>query len=201
MRDPRSFQFDLPVTRPSRTIPLHEKIHAAAWRAAPTVSSARTGDPLQAVSVVVVHATAGSSSEGAISVMTDGRASFHWIVPDENENAHQKFVWATAPERRAAWHVRNNCSHPAVCDGAKGINQRSLGIELVNAQSGKDPFSPWQIKSTAQIIHYAWAKYPNLRHVVSHARLDPARRTDPGSDFPWERLEESFLTLAFGCER
>ena len=69
-----------------------------------------------------------------------------------------------------------------------------LGVELVNTQQQGDRFSDWQIQACAEIIRYAWAKYPNLIHIVSHARLDPARRTDPGTNFPWEELE--YRTLA-----
>ena len=193
MRDPKTFQFDLPANHRPTAALLEEKIHDQAWRWAPRATSERSGDPAQSVRVLVVHATAGSSTEGAVSVMGARRASFHWAVPDENEAAHEKFVWATAPERRAAWHVRYHCSHPDVCHGAKGLNQLSLGVEIVNAQSGGDRFSDWQVQATADIARYAWAKYPNLRHVVSHARLDPARRTDPGVNFPWEIFERLVL--------
>ena len=134
---------------------------------------------------------------GAFSVMAAGRASFHWLVPDEDEAAHGRHVWATAPERRAAWHVRNACAHTAVCGGRGRLNHLSLGVEIVNAQTaaaaGADRFSDWQVAATAEIVCYAWAKYPNLKHVVSHARLDPDRRTDPGAHFPWERLEALVL--------
>ncbi len=128
---------------------------------------------------------AGAPSEGAISVMKEGRASFHWVVPAENEAAHGRHVWATCPEKLAAWHVRRACAQPDVCGGAGNLNGLSLGIEIVNRQDGADRFSDWQIEATAQIVRYAWAKYPNLAHVVSHARLDPERRTDPGACFPW----------------
>lgn len=146
------------------------------------------------IRTIVIHATAGSSSVGAVSVMRAGAASFHWLVPDEDEVAHGAFVWATAPEARAAWHVKNTCAHPDVWEGRTRTNHTSLGIEIVNrvaSAGGKnaDPFSKWQLAATAQIVRYAWAKYPNLRHVVSHARLDPKRRTDPGSAFPWARFE------------
>lgn len=125
--------------------------------------------------------------------MQAGKASYHWLVPDEDEPAHGGWVWATAPERRAAWHVRNSCRHPAVANGAGRLNHVSLGVGIVNAQHDAaerpDRFSDWQVEATAAIVRYAWGKYPNLRHVVSHARLDPGRRTDPGPHFPWERLE------------
>jgi N-acetylmuramoyl-L-alanine amidase len=59
-----------------------------------------------------------------------------------------------------------------------------------------DGFSPWQIEATARVVRYCWAKYPNLRHVVSHARLDPERRTDPGEGFPWKRFADAVFENA-----
>jgi N-acetylmuramoyl-L-alanine amidase len=65
---------------------------------------------------------------------------------------------------------------------------------VVNSQTTSDTFSDWQVQATAQIVRYCWAKYPNLKHVVSHAKLDPARRSDPGATFPWARLKKLVLT-------
>ncbi len=146
------------------------------------------------VTAVIIHATAGSSSAGAISVMkqTNSPASFHWLVPDEDEPQHGELVWACVPEALAAWHVRNAVSHPDVNDGENRVNHWSLGIEVVNRQEN-DPFSSWQVEMTARIVRYCWAKYPNLRHVVSHAKLDPSRRTDPGTEFDWQRFKRLVL--------
>ncbi len=96
------------------------------------------------------------------------------------------------PEALAAWHVRNTASHPDVNDGAKRVNHWSLGIEVVNKQE-VDPFSAWQVEITARIVRHCWAKYPNLAHVVSHAKLDPDRRTDPGTLFDWSRFKHLVL--------
>ena len=43
---------------------------------------------------------------------------------------------------------------------------------------------------TARIVRYCWAKYPNLKTIVSHAALDPSRRTDPGTNFDWNRFRQ-----------
>ncbi len=193
MVDPREFQFNLPLAGRAGKFPLLEKIHPAAWAAATHCTSARPADPIASMRAIVIHATAGASTDGAISVMLDGRASFHWVISGENEAAHDQFVWASAPEARAAWHVRNNCFHKDVCGGANRINDWSLGIELVNTQKSEDSFSPWQIRACAEIVRYAWAKYPGLSHVVSHARLDPSRRSDPGINFPWDDLRRQVL--------
>ena len=186
-------QFDLPQARAWAREPLDERIHKRAWAASGHCSSFRGGAPEDHVRAIVIHATAGSTSDGAASVMEAGRASFHWIVPGKDEDAHGVHVWATCPERLAAWHVRRSCSHPHVCNGANNINRRSLGVEIVNRQNGEDPFSRWQVEAAARIVRYAAGKYPNLVHVVSHARLDPHRRTDPGANFPWAEFKELVL--------
>jgi len=125
--------------------------------------------------------------------MREGKASFHWLVPDENEPQHGNIVWACAPEARAAWHVRNDVHNPDVNADANRVNHWSLGIEVVNAQTASDDFSAWQVQATARIVRYCWAKYPNLVHVVSHAKLDPSRRSDPGVNFPWPSFRSMVL--------
>jgi N-acetylmuramoyl-L-alanine amidase len=132
-----------------------------------------------------------------MSVMFEHRASWHWLIPGEEESDHGVRVWACAPERRAAWHVRNASLHPDVYSGNGNVNYWSLGLEIVNAQDG-DAFSDWQIEQAAGLVRYAWSKYPDLVDVVSHAKLDPTRRTDPGSAYPWERFRELVLAPATG---
>ena len=100
-----------------------------------------------------------------------------------------------APETRAAWHVRNDRSHPDVNNGSRYVNYWSIGIEVVNSQAS-DTFSDWQVQQTAALVRHGWSHYPDLTEVVSHAKLDPARRSDPGSGFPWERFRELVLQPA-----
>jgi len=193
MPDPTTYQFNLPKTGHPSDVLLNEVWYPGIQAYWEVSTSSRIYDAILGVKAVVVHATAGAGSEGAISVMKEGKASFHWLLPDEDEPQHGQLVWACAPEARAAWHVRNGCSHPDVNAGADKVNHWSVGIEVVNRQTARDGFSDWQVRATAQIIRYCWAKYPNLKHVVSHAKLDPARRSDPGKTFPWARLKKLVL--------
>ena len=192
MADPKLFQFNLPKSRRPGEVPLEEPWYPGIQRYWPDCTTKRSVDPILGIVAIVIHATAGASSEGAVSVMKAGDASFHWLVPDENEPQHGEFVWACVPEALAAWHVRNAVSNPDVNDGAKRVNHWSLGIEIVNTQEG-DPFSDWQVEATAGIVRHCWSKYPNLVHVVSHAKLDPTRRSDPGVNFDWDRFRELVL--------
>jgi N-acetyl-anhydromuramyl-L-alanine amidase AmpD len=193
MADPKSYYFDLSGSKRPRYAKLNEEGFPDIKTAALRTSKSRGRDPIKGVKTVVIHATAGSSSAGAASVILNDVASFHWLVPDENEPQHGHFVWATCYESRAAFHVRKSVSHPKINDGQKDINRISLGIEIVNAQVSSEAFSDWQVEATAGIVRYAWAKYPNLENVVSHAMLDPSRRTDPGKNFPWERFKRLVL--------
>ncbi len=195
MPDPKSYQFNLPKSGRPTDVSLPEVWYPRIQKYWETCTTKRSVDPILGVKAVVIHATAGGSSSGAISVMKRrvGAASFHWLVPDEDEPQHGSLVWACVPEARAAWHVRNAVSHPDVNNGEKRVNHWSVGIELVNTQAN-DPFSDWQGEIAARIVRYCWAKYPNLLHVVSHAKLDPSRRSDPGTNFPWDRFKQLVLT-------
>ena len=195
MADPKTYLFDLPQTGRPDYVKLAEEWFPDIKAAALRTSKSRGRDPIKAVNTMVIHATAGSSSAGAASVIFNGIASFHWLVPDENEPQHGHFVWAACYESRAAFHVRKSASNPKINGGKSDINRISLGIEIVNAQMSGDTFSDCQVEATAAIVRHAWAKYPNLTHVVSHAMLDPSRRTDPGRHFPWERFKGLVLEV------
>lgn len=184
------FQFDLPQRGRPTDVMLAEAWYPGVQPFWDNCTTRRSVDPILGIRAIVIHATAGGSSAGAVSVMkrAESPASFHWLVPDEDEAQHGHLVWACVPEARAAWHVRNAASHPDVNGGAGRVNHWSLGIEIVNTQVN-DAFSDWQLQATAQIVRYCWAKYPNLVHVVSHAKLDPGRRSDPGAAFDWARFK------------
>ncbi|MBD1936949.1 N-acetylmuramoyl-L-alanine amidase [Microcoleus sp. FACHB-68] len=192
--DPKTYQFDLPTTNRPTDVSIPETWYPGIRNYWSECTTQRDVHPIDGIKAVVIHATAGTSSEGAISVMRDGKASFHWLVPDENEPQHGQLIWACAPETLAAWHVRNEVFHADVNAGRTRVNHWSLGIEVVNTQTTADRFSDWQVAVTAKIVRYCWAKYPNLRHIVSHAKLDPDHRTDPGVNFPWDKFKSLVLS-------
>lgn len=194
MNDPTLYQFDLPQNKRPQDVALSDPWYPGVQSYWERCTTKRSVDPIFGIRAVVIHATAGSSSAGAVSVMKrqENPASFHWLVPDEDEAQHGELVWACVPEALAAWHVRNAAAHPDVNGGAGRVNHWSLGIEVVNAQRN-DPFSDWQLEYTARIVRYCWAKYPNLKHVVSHAKLDSDRRSDPGTNFDWSRFKSLVL--------
>lgn len=140
---------------------------------------------LSPTDTIVIHATAGGSSAGAMSVAQQGKASWHALIPDEDEPDHGKRLIRCVPTESAAWHVLSRVKHPA--DGRTNINDRSLGVELVNRQDGTDHFSDWQLAITAQLVAH-WCSILPIRYLCTHAYLDPGRKLDPGELFDWERF-------------
>jgi len=196
MPKPTDYLFNLPASGQPHDVHFPEVWYPGVQQHWKKSTSSRIYDAILGVRAIVIHATAGFGSQGAMSVMKNHKASWHWLVPDEDEKEHGKLVWACAPEARAAWHVRNAVSHPRLNNGKNKVNHWSLGIEIVNSQppSANDLYSDWQIEITVQIVRYCWAKYPNLKHVVSHAALDPSRKSDPGKQFPWNDFKDRVLT-------
>ncbi|MFC3815214.1 N-acetylmuramoyl-L-alanine amidase [Lysobacter sp. GCM10012299] len=195
MADPKTFQFKLSSDRPP-FLPLAERLHPEFHWLTRNRARSRGRDVFEVIDTVVIHATAGFATGHAIDTWKKVKASAHWIIPDEAEAAHGQFAWATVGEAKAAFHVRDNVNASTHLGAGPNVNNRSLGIEIVNSQGirGRDPYSPWQLEACARIVLYACAKYPNLKHVISHARLDPGRRTDPGAEFPWDRFKDMVLT-------
>ena len=196
MANPKSFHFRLPPRQRPPFVPLKEELHPSFHWLTENRSRSRGRDVYRVIDTIVLHATAGYATQHAVDTWRTVKASAHWIVPDENEPQHGHFVWATVAEAKAAYHVGNVDYEPHLGAGTN-VNNRSLGIEIVNTQNVQDyedPYSEWQINATANIVLYAWSKYPNLKHVISHAKLDPRRRSDPGKNFPWQQFKEQVLT-------
>ena len=80
MPNPTDYQFDLPAAGRPSIVNLKEEWYPGIQGAAINASSKRIYDPINGVRTVVIHATAGSSSAGAASVITNRKASFHWLV-------------------------------------------------------------------------------------------------------------------------
>lgn len=191
MANPNNFILKLDASKRPALTNLPEKVIAdIGWYNA-NRATARIPHPVNGIEGVVIHSTAGGTVGGALSWWKDpkgGKASAHWLVPAEREPEHGKSVIAAVYETLAAWHVLNSKSSPKINQGRAKANHWTLGIEVVNTMKNSDPYSDWQVMATADIVRYCWAKYPNLKWVFSHAAIDSERRTDPGSEFPWDRF-------------
>lgn len=141
------------------------------------------------VDMLVLHYTGMKTADEALARLTDpaAKVSAHYTIGRDGR------VYRHVPEDRRAWHA--GVSYWA---GARNINARSIGIELVNPghEFGYIPFTDEQIAALIDIAQEIIARHaiPPAR-VVGHSDVAPARKEDPGELFPWKTLSEYGLGL------
>lgn len=90
------------------------------------------------VSIVVIHFTA-IDFDTSLRVLTERSSrpvSSHYLIPEPNDASYERArlrVYELVPEARRAWHA--GVSH---WRGKTGLNDQSIGIELVNTPSCHD---------------------------------------------------------------
>jgi hypothetical protein len=84
-----------------------------------------------------------------------------------------------------------------------GINDVSIGIELVHRGDGTEPFEQPQIVQLSELIKEVRQQFPNipLSNIVTHSDIDQRtcscggkpyhRRQDPGANFPMQRVKDA----------
>ena len=133
------------------------------------------------VNCLVIHSTVEPTTEGTIGIFlnTARKVSAHFVVGKDGR------VVQMVPVERRAWHAG-----PSVLEGVPSVNDYSVGIEMVNLNDGKDPYTDAQVHAVAGILRFLRSRYviPDSR-VVSHALIArPAgRKSDPAA-FDFERV-------------
>src|SRR5689334_13152641 len=114
----------------------------------------------QSISMIVLHATVGSAAS-ALAWLTNpaARVSAHYLI---EKSGH---TYQLVADEYAAWHAGR-----ASWYGQTAVNECSLGIELVNDNSGHDGYPPEQIDALLELTQAKVAQYqiaPNMvtRHL------------------------------------
>lgn len=134
------------------------------------------------IDMLVLHYTGMESCDAALERLCDPAAevSAHYLI-DEGGTVHQLVA-----EHRRAWHAGVACWR-----GETNINDRSIGIELVNPghEFGYGAFPEAQIAALVPLCLDILSRHPiPARNVVGHSDVAPTRKLDPGELFPWPRL-------------
>ncbi|MCS6878690.1 MAG: N-acetylmuramoyl-L-alanine amidase [Geminicoccaceae bacterium] len=142
-----------------------------------------------AIDTIVLHYTGMASAAAALARLCDPAAavSAHYLV-DEAGN-----VVRLVPEESRAWHAGRS-----FWAGAERLNDRSIGIELVNPghAHGLRPFPEAQIAALHDLLAALLARFPiPPARVLGHSDVAPERKLDPGERFPWPRLARAGLAI------
>jgi N-acetylmuramoyl-L-alanine amidase len=141
------------------------------------------------ISMVVLHYTEMKPVETALERMCDPAAevSAHYCITEEGE------VVRLVPDEKRAWHAGLSYWR-----GHRDVNSASIGIELDHPGHalGYRGFADAQIEALVPLLNRLVKTYDIPRaNVVGHSDVAPARKTDPGELFPWDRLAEYGLCL------
>lgn len=135
------------------------------------------------VTCLILHHTAGSlpsSLEILQGKDPKHKVGVHYVVTDEPKPRVIRMV----PEHLAAYHAGKSA-----WGKLSGLNQHSIGIEIINYDGNVYPYSDAQ----ADII-FALCDEIVRRHdikpwnVLAHSDIAVGRKVDPGSKFPWAKL-------------
>ena len=142
-----------------------------------------------AIDHLVLHYTGMRSAEAAIARLCDpaAKVSSHYVVEEDGA------IHALVPEDRRAWHAG-----VSVWRGARALNDRSIGIEIVNPghEFGYRGFPAEQVDAVVSLCRAILARHPiPPRNVVAHSDIAPDRKQDPGELFPWSWLAERGVGL------
>jgi N-acetylmuramoyl-L-alanine amidase len=127
------------------------------------------------IRTIVLHATAGplASSLDWLTTNPNSNVSAHRVIAENGQ------IYKLVDDLVIANHVGYS-----QMGNRLGLNRETLGIELVNSNSGIEPYEDAQIDSAALQIREWWGRFGALG-LVTHAAIDTKGKTDPaGLPFP-----------------
>ncbi|MBT1452232.1 penicillin binding protein PBP4B [Glaciecola sp. XM2] len=168
------------------------------------------------VKSLVMHFTAVDYQTSVDLLVDEGFVSSHYLVPQSNDPSYPYSdlkILQLVDETERAWHAGTS-----YWQGRTGLNDSSIGIEIVNTPSCFDDenaieaagmaskaehgpnrlcifpdFDPKQIELVIQLSQDILARNPDISPtaVVGHSDIAPSRKNDPGPRFPWFQLYQA----------
>ena len=141
------------------------------------------------VDMVILHYTGMKTGRAALDRLCDPEAkvSAHYLIDEDGT------TWQMVEENRRAWHA--GFSH---WSGAANINDRSIGIEIVNPghEFGYRAFPEEQMAAVEELLAQILERHRvSPARVVGHSDIAPTRKQDPGELFDWKRLADKGLSI------
>ena len=134
------------------------------------------------IDMLVIHYTGMRTGATALKRLCDPAAevSAHYLIEEDGR------LFRLVDEAERAWHAG-----VGLWRGDSNINDRSIGIELVNPghEYGYRPFPAAQMAALIGLAGDILARHPiPAQNVVGHSDVAPMRKRDPGELFDWRAL-------------
>jgi len=141
------------------------------------------------IDTLVLHYTGMRTAQDAIDRLRDPEAkvSAHYVVEEDGR------IWRMVDESRRAAHAG-----VSFWRGHTGLNDRSIGIEIVNPghEHGYRDFPALQMAAVCDLCLGVLSRHPiPPRNVVAHSDIAPERKQDPGERFDWPGLAQNGVGL------
>jgi N-acetylmuramoyl-L-alanine amidase len=138
---------------------------------------------------LILHYTGMTSAAAALERLCDpaAKVSAHYLIDEDGS------VVALVPEQVRAWHAG-----VSAWLGEAGLNDRSIGIELVNPghEWGYRAFPERQYQACIELCQAIIRRWSvPARRVLGHSDVAPERKEDPGELFDWPRLAAAGIGL------
>jgi N-acetyl-anhydromuramyl-L-alanine amidase AmpD len=134
--------------------------------------------------VIVLHATAGTTARSSVDWLRSQGLGYHFIIArDAKDSASSvRADLSSEPAVFACVAVQHRVGHTGSTIPAPGTddthNQRGVAISLANRQNG-EPYTPKQLVVLDALIGEIRSKIPTIRHLTTHAVIQPWNRKDP----------------------
>lgn len=116
--------------------------------------------------------------------------SAHYLLREDGACYH------LVQDLHRAWHAGVSTWTDAGGRCFNGMNDYSIGIEIVNAGDPSHAYPAAQIEALAGLC---WLKMREfkipIKNLLGHDQIAPGRKFDPGVHFPWEWLRACITTL------
>jgi N-acetylmuramoyl-L-alanine amidase len=134
------------------------------------------------IDMLILHYTGMQTAHAAIDRLRDpsARVSSHYVVQEDG------VALRLVPEERRASHAGISYWR-----GHTGLNDRSIGIEVVNPGHawGYRDFPAAQMATVRDLCLEILSRHPiSARNVIAHSDVAPDRKEDPGERFDWHGL-------------
>ena len=145
--------------------------------------------PGTVIDTLILHYTGMKTAAEALARLADpdSGVSAHYVIDEDGS------IVRMVPEEKRAWHAGI-----ASWQGETNINDRSIGIELVNPghEFGYRAFPEAQMTALIQLSREILARHPiPPARVLGHSDVAPKRKSDPGELFDWARLAREGIGL------
>ncbi len=141
------------------------------------------------IKFIIIHYTGMKKESKAIEKLCNekSKVSAHYFIKKNGELIN------LVPDLYEAWHAGKSG-----WKNFKFLNKTSIGVEIQNQGHAYqyEKFYTKQIVTLKKLIKYLIKKYNiNIKNILGHSDIAPARKKDPGEKFPWKSLSKDSLAI------